>query len=91
VQPVIAPPPPAVEPAPASTGREPEPVVEHTAFDAQTYAADAGLLLVETRAPAAQDESVTTETVRLGRPRRERPRPVEEALVQVETQPTPPA
>lgn len=63
----------AAEPAPAP-------------FDASAYAAHAGLQLVETRASAGAAPMEEPEHVTLGRPRRERAKPVAEELVQVETQ-----
>ncbi|TAK42291.1 MAG: ribonuclease E/G, partial [Betaproteobacteria bacterium] len=75
---------PAVAPAP-----EPRAAVQpqSPAFDPREYIASTGLQLVETRRDAALATGPETEVVKLGRPRRERPRAAgDEALVQVETQ-----
>jgi hypothetical protein len=57
------------------------------AFDPSEYLASAGLELVETRLGAAPVAETEVAPVKLGRPRRERPRTAaDEALVQVETQ-----
>lgn len=83
--PVVAEAAPAPIPVPA---REPSAVapVEAPAFDPKEYVASAGLQLVETRSGAAHPIEPEVEVVKLGRPRRERPRQAaDESLVQVET------
>lgn len=81
--------PPEPEPAPAAAPLPPVVVAPApqtaAAFDARTYASDVGLQLVETRASAAPASTDEPEAVKLGRPRRERPKPAVEELVQVET------
>lgn len=83
--PVVAEAAPAPTPAPA---REPSAVAPITApvFDPKEYVASVGLQLVETRGGAAHPAEPEVEAVKLGRPRRERPRQAaDESLVQVET------
>lgn len=72
---------PVVEPVRAPA-REPAPVAVRETLE------DTGLQMVETRADLARAPAPQTESVQLGRPRSERPRPnapEEESLVQVET------
>ena len=67
--------------------QEPKAVAQAPVFDAKEYVASAGLQLVETRSGVARPVEPAAEVVKLGRPRRERPRPAtDESLVQVETQ-----
>jgi ribonuclease E len=69
----------AVEPRPA-----PQP--EAPRVDTRAMLESAGLQMVETRADRVPATPPAEETVPLGRPRRERPRPgADEQLVQVET------
>lgn len=76
----------AIAPAPAPRPEEIRPRVEQVTVDPKEYLASAGLQMVETRAGAATVREPEAEMVKLGRPRRERPRVAEEeTLVQVET------
>jgi hypothetical protein len=78
--------PPAVSVAPAQESKAATPL-EAPAIDPREYIASVGLQLVETRSDAVRAVEPEVETVKLGRPRRERPRTAaEESLVQVETQ-----
>lgn len=86
-QPVATPSPvPKPEPAIASVVVETSHADTTTRFDPKAYVASAGLQIIETRVGAAQPAVVEEEPMRLGRPRRERPKPsADEALVQIET------
>jgi ribonuclease E len=90
------PPPPAPrieEPAPrveelAPRVEEPAPRVEQPKVDAKTLLESDGLVMIETdRSKAPPAPAAVEETPHLGRPRRERPKPLaqEEELQQVET------
>ena len=86
----------AYEPAPAAkveeprveAPRRPEPRVEEPRIDAQQLLSDSGLVMIETdRAKVQIQPPVVEEAQPVGRPRRERAKPVsqDEELVQVET------
>ena len=77
---------PAVPVAPAPQPEEVKPRIEAVQIDPKEFLASAGLQMIETKPAAAAAGPRETEVVKLGRPRRERPRTAaEEALVQVET------
>lgn len=79
---------PVLEPEPAFASVVVETTHAGTAtrFDPKAYVASAGLQIIETRVGAAQAAVPEEEPLRLGRPRRERPKPsADEALVQIET------
>lgn len=84
---------PAAEPAPAPVAAPatpppppPAPQAEAVRIDPKEYLQSADLQMVETRAGSAAAPAPEEETLKLGRPRRERPRQAaEESLVQVET------
>lgn len=70
----------------AEQRREPEPRVEEPRIDAKQILNDSGLVMIETdRAKTSVQPPVAEEAPVLGRPRRERPKPAPEELVQVET------
>ncbi len=78
---------PAPQPAPAAL-LEPAPQPEPIHIDARKALEDDGLVMIETdRSKAVPVPPLEEEPVRLGRPRRERPRPLpqDEELQQVET------
>lgn len=78
---------PQPEPAPAAL-LEPAPQPEPIHIDARKALEDDGLVMIETdRSKAVPVPPLEEEPVRLGRPRRERPRPLpqDEELQQVET------
>jgi len=66
---------------------EPQPVAEPPRIDPKELLDSAGLVMIETdRSKAASAAPQAEEPVQLGRPRRERPKPAqEEVLQQVET------
>ncbi len=67
--------------------RRPQPSpVATVAVDPQAMLNDAGLVLIETDRRKAQTTQSEPEPVKLGRVRPERPRPADEALVQIETE-----
>jgi len=77
---------PAASVAPAPRPEEITPRVEAVQVDPREYLASTGLQMVETKPSATTIREPEAEAVKLGRPRRERPRVAEEeALVQVET------
>lgn len=66
--------------------RRPQPSpVATVAVDPQAMLNDAGLVLIETDRAKTQTTQSEPEPVKLGRVRPERPRPADEALVQIET------
>jgi ribonuclease E len=77
---------PVVEAAPAPTPRPaPRPAPEPVHVDTRAMLEVAGLQMVETVRSSVPPVPPEEPQVQLGRPRRERPRPTEEPLQQVET------